>query len=141
MKPFIVTQWDLATEPSGGVWLDGPDKRHFFPYGTHLYTADQLKASIEDEAQNPWKRAIIDAAVVNWTLTKEHESDPSSAVNALLCIAAQMSLDPSISGDAAELVRASQEKILLEAAEQWVDEPGEDAYGFLRRMADELEKQ
>lgn len=43
MKPFIVTQWDPMTEPSGGVWLDGPDKRHFFPYGTELYTADQLR--------------------------------------------------------------------------------------------------
>lgn len=38
-----------------------------------------------------------------------------------------------------EQLRAVQVEGLREAAEQWVYAPGEDAYGFLRRMANELE--
>ncbi len=41
----------------------------------------------------------------------------------------------------ADQLREAQVKVLREAADQWVYVPGEDAYGFLRRMADELEEQ
>lgn len=98
---------------------------------------------INDEARNPWKRAIIDAAVVNWTLAKEHESDPRAAVNALLDMCAQMALDPLISSEAAELIADAKKAALLEAAEWFADvegyaETGRDivAAQTLRHMAE-----
>lgn len=91
---------------------------------------------LSDEKRNPWKRAIIDAAVVNWTLTKEHETDPRSAVNALLTMCAQMALDPLISSEAAELVAKTKKAALLEAAEVIAME-GLDGYADqLRLMAE-----
>ena len=95
---------------------------------------------INDEKRNPWKRAIIDAAVVHWTLTKEHETNPWAAVNALLDMCAQMALDPLISGGAAELVAKTKKAALLEAAEWFKGQGWDDAPRYLRRMAEGEQK-
>lgn len=50
-----------------------------------------------------WKDAIIDACVVDWVLTAEHENDPRKAVNDLLCWQQKLALDPAVSEDAAKL--------------------------------------
>lgn len=61
-----------------------------------------------------WKDAIIDAAIVHWTLAAGHEDDPRAAVNALLRCAAQQALDPLISGDAQELIASVRREAILE---------------------------
>lgn len=50
-----------------------------------------------------WKDAIIDAAVVDWIYTKEHDSDPRKAVNDLLCWQQKIALDPAVSKEAHDL--------------------------------------
>lgn len=50
-----------------------------------------------------WKRAIIDACVVDWIFTAEHESNPRKAVNDLLCWQQKIALDPAVSKDAHDL--------------------------------------
>lgn len=109
-----------------------------------LETEDDLSALathdaelLNDEARNPWKRAIIDAAVVNWTYNKKHETDPHAAVNALLCMCSQMALDPLISKDAEELVAKAWKAALLEAADYADTKGGCGLLPFeLRRMAE-----
>lgn len=49
-----------------------------------------------------WKDAVIDAGVVNWTLSTENKDDPRKAINDLLCQVRLESLDPAISKPAAE---------------------------------------
>lgn len=68
--------------------------------------------AIEDEEKNPWKHAIMDAAVVHWTLEKDHEHDPRAAVNALICMAANQALDPSISEDARKFITQAKKEAL-----------------------------
>jgi len=61
-----------------------------------------------------WKQAVIDAAVINWTLTKENKDDPRKAINDLLVMAEQQALDPLISKPAAELhnrIKELEEKL------------------------------
>lgn len=62
------------------------------------------------QSANGWKDAITDAAVVNWTYKKEHEENPRAAVNALLCQAAAIAVDPSVSEEAAKLVKEAEER-------------------------------
>ena len=56
---------------------------------------------LNDERRNPWKSAIIDAAVVGWTYSKDHDTNPRAAVHALLVMEAQMAQDPTINSDMA----------------------------------------
>lgn len=70
-----------------------------------------------------WKDAVIDAAVVNWTFTKEHENNPRLAIAALLAQAQKEALDPVISKEAAEWEAANaglqaQVKALTEVLER-----------------------
>ena len=51
----------------------------------------------------PWKDAIMDAAVVHWTLAAGHEDNPRMAVHALMCCAAEWAQDPEIDSGAAKL--------------------------------------
>lgn len=53
--------------------------------------------------RDAWKTAVLDAAVVNWTYTKEHETNPRKAVNDLLAWESQVALDPAVSEPAAAL--------------------------------------
>lgn len=50
-----------------------------------------------------WKSAVIHAAVVHWTYKAEHENDPRAAINALMCDAQQIALDPCVSPEAKAL--------------------------------------
>ncbi len=45
-EPFVVTQFDPYANPGGGIWLEGKDKDHFFPYGTKLYAAPVVPADM-----------------------------------------------------------------------------------------------
>jgi hypothetical protein len=62
-----------------------------------------MKALEQVQELQQWKDAITDAAVVNWTLSKENAEDPKRAINDLLCMAEQQALDPLISEPAAKL--------------------------------------
>src|SRR5262245_11187658 len=68
--------------------------------------ADELTALLSETAAThscTWKDAIIDACVVDWIFTKDHETDPRKAVNDLLCWQQRIALDPAVSEDAAKL--------------------------------------
>jgi hypothetical protein len=67
--------------------------------------ADSHIASLEQQvaALQKWKQAIIDASVVGWVYTAEHETDPKKAINDLLCLERKMALDPAISPEVAAL--------------------------------------
>jgi hypothetical protein len=54
-------------------------------------------------SDGPWKAAVIEALVVNWSLKAEHEDDPELAIHDLIRIETMMALDPSISKGAHEL--------------------------------------
>lgn len=56
-----------------------------------------------------WKEAIIDAAVIDWVYTKEHEENPRKAINDLLCHAQRLALDPAVSEDAANWRKLNQD--------------------------------
>jgi predicted transcriptional regulator len=105
---------------------------------------EAIKQAIDDEKQNPWKAAIIDGLVVCHLLTKEHENDPTKALNDLICWSNDVALDPSVSSDAVELIKQAKREALLEAANK-CDLLGHSAGTTttscayeLRRMAEEL---
>lgn len=50
-----------------------------------------------------WKDAIIDACIVDFILTAEHENDPRRAVNDLLWWQQKIALNPAVSEEAAKL--------------------------------------
>lgn len=52
-----------------------------------------------------WKDAVIDAAVVDWVYTAEHEVDPRKCINDLLVYQQKIALDPAISQAAMELLK------------------------------------
>jgi hypothetical protein len=62
---------------------------------------DELEA--ENKKLREWRDAIIDATVVDWIFTKEHETNPRKAVNDLLCWQQQLALNPAVSEAAAQL--------------------------------------
>jgi len=57
---------------------------------------------------NPWRDAVIDAAVVGWTYRAEHETDPRAAINVLLAHAQAIALDPAVSPEARALVERAE---------------------------------
>lgn len=54
-------------------------------------------------AAQSWKEAVIDAAVVNWTLSSENATNPRQAIADLLAQVEREALDPAISQPAAKL--------------------------------------
>ena len=62
----------------------------------------------------PWRDAIIDAAVVDWTYQNHHEYDPQAAVNALLAWQYVIALEPSVSKDARDFARDVRIATLVE---------------------------
>jgi len=76
---------------------------------TNTYSAERLamrhNADIDalTAERDKWRLAVIDAAVVNWTYSKEDEENPYRAVCKLMGCAAQEALDPQISLDAKAL--------------------------------------
>ena len=61
----------------------------------------QLEAEIADLRR--WKNAVIDAGVVNWTLSKANEDDPRQALRDLIANAIQQWDDSAISEHGREL--------------------------------------
>jgi hypothetical protein len=47
-----------------------------------------------------WKTAVLDAAIVDWVYTAEHETNPRKAINDLLAHQITLALDPAVSADA-----------------------------------------
>lgn len=120
---------------------------------------EQLRQAIDDETQNPWKRAIIDAAVVNLSYKKEHDSDPHAAINDLLAMECGYALDPQINKRMEIALRQAKVEVLREAihvvetykvsvgnsasgerAAEWTMENLKEVRDELRRMADEIER-
>lgn len=97
-------------------------------YGADIYAAYKLLESFvaEIERLQPWQDAIIDACVVDWILTKEHETDPRKAVNDLLAWQQQLALDPAISEPAAKLhTQIAEQTVEIERLRALVDAVGE----------------
>ncbi len=65
--------------------------------------AERVARQQAEQERDEWRDAVIDAAVVNWTYQKAHETDPRAAIHALLCQAQREALDPVISEEAAKL--------------------------------------
>ncbi len=79
-----------------------------------IYTRDQ-----EIERLKPFHDAVIDAAVVDWTYTKEDDTDPRGAINKLLAMNSAMALDPAVSEPVAKM---HQRITHLEKLLQWVSD-------------------
>jgi predicted nuclease with TOPRIM domain len=60
-----------------------------------------------DEAQ-AWKNAVIEAAVVDWTLSTENKDNPRRAINDLLVHRQQIALDPRVSQQAHDMVKRAE---------------------------------
>ena len=99
-------------------------KSRFDVIGAATQDINELRAHLaaaqaEVEWLRGWKDAVIDAAVVSWTLKPEHENDPRAAVNDLLAWTSSVALDPLVSEPAAELhARAEISESRLAAARE-----------------------
>lgn len=94
-KARLIAKWRATA--------DDCRKMHLYPQAKLLdQCADEL-AALDQPHQCEWKDAIIDACVVDWILTAEHESDPRKAINDLLGWQYKLALDPAVSEEAAKL--------------------------------------
>lgn len=117
----------------GSGWLDHsigfvPTGHRYEPDEQPLCTCGLAEAfaalARAEQERDAWKDAIIDAAVVDWIYTAEHETNPRKAVNDLLCWQQTIALDPAISKPAHDLVeRAERAEAELARAEQTIREP------------------
>jgi len=55
------------------------------------------------EEATKWKEAVIDAAVVDWTLTAENVNNPRKCVEDVLAWQSKLALDPAVSKEAHDL--------------------------------------
>jgi hypothetical protein len=99
---------------------------------------EAIKASIEDERQNPWKMALMDGLVITHTLCKEHETDPRKAVNDLISWHVTDALDPQLSSAADELVRQAKREALMDASNEINEQDDMPVYLQLRCMVEEM---
>jgi hypothetical protein len=91
-----------------------------------------------------WKDYVIDALVVNWAYEAEHENDPKKAVDALRVCEIQMAMDPMVSKEMYDALRAA-----FQAGMRWTISWDRDVTqesvdrGFdrhLQRLSEEREK-
>lgn len=68
-----------------------------------IVTAIRAQDAVRIAELEKWKDAIVDAGVVNWTLSEENANDPRRAVGDLLTLQTQIALDPKVSQPADEL--------------------------------------
>jgi len=72
--------------------------------GRALKAEAQLAARPQTEPHScAWKDAILDACVVDWVLTNEHQDNPRRAINDLLAWQQKIALDPAVSKEAHDL--------------------------------------
>lgn len=71
----------------------------------------QIQRERDDASRDrdAWKDAVLDATVVDWIYTKEHETDPRKAVNDLLVWQQQVALNPAVSKTAYDLVERAEQ--------------------------------
>lgn len=72
--------------------------------------AKAVAEAMADEAQNPWKRVLMDALVVSHIYRKEHEDNPVVALNDLISWEQVVALDPAVSEDAAALIERGRQE-------------------------------
>ena len=77
-----IVDWGPADDADGN-YLYAEETLKSVPFDSTALD-EAIKASIEDERQNPWKMALMDGLVITHTLCKEHETDPRKAVNDLI---------------------------------------------------------
>ena len=65
---------------------------------------EAIEAAIADDKQNPWKRVIIDALIVNHILKAQHVSSPEHALIDLITWENTCALDPAISEPASDML-------------------------------------
>ena len=110
-----------------GALLDVEIKRHGgATCKLALYTAETLDSEVDKAYKQgfshglkectPWEDAIIDGLVVAHVYRKEHDTNPSMALNDLISWHVRVALDPTVSSDARALVEsgaAQREKELM----------------------------
>lgn len=65
---------------------------------------DKFQALVALDKLRAWKVALIDALVVNFIYSKEHDIDPRKALNDLINWEQRCALDPAISAEARALI-------------------------------------
>ena len=69
---------------------------------------------VNDEKLNPWKVAVIDTLVTQFTYSKEHDTDPRKAIHDAMVWEVQVALDPRVSSDAQALIDRGREEMKAE---------------------------
>jgi hypothetical protein len=64
-----------------------------------------IKQAMEDENQNPWKRAVVNELVIDGIFSVDHESNPVKAVQDIVSWNCDVVLDPKMSTAASSLVK------------------------------------
>lgn len=92
--PWVV--WDDVGERygSGLTW----DEAVGAALGLDILVLPWVQSIVEDENLNPWKRALIDFHVVNWSLDDETANDPVKSLSVAIQESIKEALDPRISG-------------------------------------------
>lgn len=73
-----------------------------------LLQVQQGREAASAEHVCAWKNAIIDATIVDWIYTAEHETNPRRAVNDLLAHQVRLALDPAVSKAAHDLMQRAE---------------------------------
>jgi hypothetical protein len=81
---------------------------------------------------NPWKDAIIDAHVVNFSYRKEHEDNPKKALSDLIGYEVELALDPKISESAQKLIDLGKSSAEMPPLTEMEKADLRYAIGFLR---------
>lgn len=66
-----------------------------------------IKKIVEDERLNPWKNALVDAAVCSWIYSEKNKNNPRQMLADLMREEVIEALDPRISKDARDLEHAA----------------------------------
>jgi hypothetical protein len=93
---------DDARGQMGGLRVMGIGETSDEGRSRHVHQGSHTDSMAEQAHDCPWKDAILNAAIVDWIYTSEHEQNPRKAVNDLLTHQISLALDPAVSEQAAE---------------------------------------
>jgi hypothetical protein len=74
----------------------------------HMVLTSAIKC-IEDLSR--WRTALVEAAIVDWSISNENMDDPKKMLNDIVVNNMRQALDPSISGDAVKLIQQGREAL------------------------------
>ena len=108
------------------------------------FSADTLRAEVDKAYKQgfshglkectPWEHAIIDGLVVAHVYRKEHDTNPSMALNDLISWHVRVALDPTVSSDAQALVESGAAQRDAESMGVGMEPVAEDLAMMVRRL-------